>query len=217
MARRSKKNGRRSSGGSNSSLKDELRALVGGAATDEEIGQVAARLDTMGAPTDKPPGDYTVRTLGEVAVFFGLAVSTVKAWRMGENPMPGQPGGYQLDLIAQWRLKAAGVSVGGADPLRQKLERELIEIRIKKLRDEQEVARGKLMEREEVARDVRRWLTALRSTLLTVGRSISTLVGSDQKATAKKLAEDIVWRALEEARHAMVSGESVDDLTKGTV
>jgi hypothetical protein len=37
-------------------------------------------------------------------VLFGLAVQTVKEWRLASPPMPGEPGNYPLPEIVRWRL-----------------------------------------------------------------------------------------------------------------
>lgn len=48
---------------------------------------------------------FTVRTLNDVAEFFGVARQTVKNWRMESDPMPGSPGAFNLSAIAQWRIE----------------------------------------------------------------------------------------------------------------
>ncbi len=49
-----------------------------------------------------PKRDYCVKTLGEVAEFFGVGITTVNQWRTGDNPMPGEIGRFDLAAIAKW-------------------------------------------------------------------------------------------------------------------
>jgi hypothetical protein len=49
-------------------------------------------------------GRFVASTLGQVAEFFGLALQTVKEWRLASPPMPGEPGNYPLPEIVRWRL-----------------------------------------------------------------------------------------------------------------
>lgn len=59
------------------------------------------------------PARWTVETLGEVAAFFGVEGQTVREWRSGANPMPGDQGQWDLSDITRWRcdrLKALGAN-----------------------------------------------------------------------------------------------------------
>ncbi len=46
---------------------------------------------------------FTVKTLGQVAKFFGVSLQAVKQWRCGPDPMPGEPGAWPLWEIVRWR------------------------------------------------------------------------------------------------------------------
>jgi phage terminase Nu1 subunit (DNA packaging protein) len=56
---------------------------------------------------------WSVKTLAEVAEFFGYAVQTVKNWRTETPPMPGGGSeGYDLSEVVKWkidRLNSVGV------------------------------------------------------------------------------------------------------------
>ena len=67
----------------------------------------------------KPPSPAArpariVASLADVAAFFGVRESTVKAWRgrgmPGEPGGPGRPGRYDLAEVSVWRVDALGGS-----------------------------------------------------------------------------------------------------------
>ena len=47
--------------------------------------------------------DWIVPTLVAVTRFFGVHPDTPRAWQTGADPMPGEPGRWDLSAIAQWR------------------------------------------------------------------------------------------------------------------
>ena len=49
---------------------------------------------------------HIVETLGDVARFFGVAEQTCRTWRLRTDPMPGEPGAWDLSEIARWRIAA---------------------------------------------------------------------------------------------------------------
>lgn len=48
---------------------------------------------------------WVVETLGEVAEFFGVELVTVREWRTGPTPMPGEPGAYDIKAATRWRCE----------------------------------------------------------------------------------------------------------------
>ena len=70
---------------------------------------------------------FRVRTLGDVAAFFGVAPDTVKKWRSRPNGMPGTPGNWRLDEIAQWKVARMG-DLKPHDEKRDELEMRRLEI-----------------------------------------------------------------------------------------
>ncbi len=50
------------------------------------------------------PDTNIVSTLGEVAEFFGVQEQTCRAWRMRADPMPREPGVWDLAEITRWRI-----------------------------------------------------------------------------------------------------------------
>ena len=51
------------------------------------------------------PATNIASTLGEVAAFFGVQEQTCRAWRMRADPMPGEPGEWNLSEITHWRIQ----------------------------------------------------------------------------------------------------------------
>lgn len=67
---------------------------------------------------------HVVKTLSEIAEFFGVTNAAVTQWKQGDNPMPRQRGGYDLSKITQWYLaKRAGTTLSD--------EQKLVDIRLK--------------------------------------------------------------------------------------
>lgn len=94
---------------------------------------------------------YVVKTLAEVAEFFGVTQPAVTKWKNADDPMPVERGGYNLSKIAQWRTRQ---SSGGS--LSDELK--MAEIRLKTIQAQQkeldmEIQRGELVP----LADVERW------------------------------------------------------------
>lgn len=88
---------------------------------------------------------FVVRTVKEVANFFGFTVAGVHHWRAEAEPMPGTPGHYDLSEIAQWRLNRTSNNGG------LKEERDRADIRLKTVQAQQkeldlEIQKGNLIE-----------------------------------------------------------------------
>ena len=81
----------------------ELHALLPTLTSPEDFAtwdEMAAELEIEEAGSRR----FLLRTLGEVAEFFGQALQTVKQWRMETPPMPGNEQAYPLREIVRWRI-----------------------------------------------------------------------------------------------------------------
>lgn len=105
-------------------------------------------------------GKWVATTLGEVAEVFGLAVQTVKQWRMESPPMPGEPGAYPIPEIVQWRL--AKLSGTDLTERKKRQEIELAEIQIESKRLDLEREKGNIIERGDIELWVAQALIELR-------------------------------------------------------
>lgn len=102
-------------------------------------------------------GAYTVQTLGKVAEFFGVAVQTVKQWRMERSdPMPGVEGRYPLDEITRWKLARVDRFSPSTDGEKEKPADIVAKHRAELLAIEVEQRRGALIEVDIVERLISR-------------------------------------------------------------
>ena len=95
---------------------DYLKSLALSAETPEDFEAARELLLEHKAHTraqESLRSQWSVKTLAEVAEFFGYAVQTVKNWRTETPPMPGGgPEGYDLSEVVKWkidRLNSVGV------------------------------------------------------------------------------------------------------------
>lgn len=93
-------------------------------------------------------GKWTASTLGEVAEFFGMALQTVKQWRMETPPMPGADGKYPLQQITQWRLNK--VSQADLAAAKRQQDFELGQILVQSKRIELDREKALILDRHDV-------------------------------------------------------------------
>jgi hypothetical protein len=84
--------------------------------------------------------EWTVRTLADVARFFGVATQTVKQWRIDPEPMPGEEGAWPLAEIVRWKLAKATAQArpaeGGVESRTKQIELERRQLKLAKERGE---------------------------------------------------------------------------------
>jgi hypothetical protein len=88
------------------SQKDSLQELLDSAKTPEDLhafGQLLAEEEGEDAEDADEGSRWVVKTLSEVAEFFGLSVQTVKQWSQESPPMPGQRSRWSIKEIVRWR------------------------------------------------------------------------------------------------------------------
>lgn len=94
----------------------------------EAVRQLWAEKETL-AGSGGSPSKWCVETLGDVAEFLGVEQATVRDWRTGPTPMPGESGKYNLKEIVAWRCERLKQS-GGTQKPREVIELELREKQI---------------------------------------------------------------------------------------
>jgi len=109
-----------------------------------EYDRIEAEIEAREVSRDK----WTAATLGEVAEFFGMALQTVKQWRMETPPMPGAEGKYPLQQITQWRLNKVMQSDLAAGKRQQDFELGKIQVETKQIELDREKAL--ILDRQEV-------------------------------------------------------------------
>jgi hypothetical protein len=83
-----------------------LQELLDSAKTPEDLhafGQLLAEEEGEDAEDADEDSRWVVKTLSEVAEFFGLSVQTVKQWSQESPPMPGQRNRWSIKEIVRWR------------------------------------------------------------------------------------------------------------------
>ena len=163
-----------------------LAELLASADSPEDL-QAVEDLLAEQEQVEKNRDKWTCKTLAEVAEFFGLALQTVKQWRMESPAMPGAEGKYPLRDIVQWRLaKLAGSTVLDA---KRQADLESIKLVNEKRAMENAQKRGLLIEREEVERDMALLWSRLAARLVGIADRVTTLVPADLKVITKDRVE----------------------------
>lgn len=151
-------------------------------ATEADLEQLEALCSA--GPTDpaRPAGErWTAKTLGDVAQFFGLALQTVKEWRVGPEPMPGNEGAWPLPEIVRWRIARLERSLRGPST---KAERELeqLDIANRRMRLKLRKESGELVDRAAAKTAVRQLFHRLRGQLQPLPEFLSTAVPAQSRA-----------------------------------
>lgn len=134
-----------------------------------------ADLDAREASRDK----WTASTLGEVAEFFGMALQTVKQWRMETPPMPGADGKYPLQQITQWRLNKVSQSDLASAKRQQDFELGRIQVESKQIELDREKAL--ILDRQDVELFVATALVELRETIMQLPEKLAASAPQDLK------------------------------------
>lgn len=129
-------------------------------------------------------GRLVVRTLGEVAEWFGLELQTVKQWRVGPQGCPGEEGHYDLQAIARWRL--ARSSARGPSQAKADLEEQAL--RLGNARTELKLAReaGELVTRSAAKSAIRQMFSRLKSQLEQLPDALAPLVPNEVRTDFRR-------------------------------
>ncbi len=143
-----------------------------------------------------------VSTLGEVAAFFGVQEQTCPAWRMRADPLPGEPGVWDLAEITRWRIAAEQIKH------RPRNENEaLVDIigepggedwkdrwlRAKALLTEEQLAevRGKLADLDEIAPLLRRTTTLLADAIPQLEAEYGASAADIMRTPLERMSEEV--------------------------
>ena len=122
---------------------------------------------------------WTAATLGEVAEFFGMALQTVKQWRMETPPMPGADGKYPLQQITQWRLSKVSQSDLAAAKRQQDFELGRILVESKQIELDREKAL--ILDRHDVELFVATALVEMRETIMQLPEKLAASAPQELK------------------------------------
>lgn len=131
------------SGQSNNSLKE----LLDSAETPEDL-EAVLQLVAECEQATKERDRFDLRTLSEVAEFFGLDEHTVRTWRLKSPPMPGEPGKWPIKQIVQWRCNWIQQTDLAAAKRQQDFELGQIQVESKRLELDRE--KGRIRNIEDV-------------------------------------------------------------------
>lgn len=155
---------------------DLLMERIKAATTQSEIDQLEAEVEKLlgkkppppeqrnapqSGPQNAPRNSWNVGTLGDVAAFLGYQLQTVKQWRTGPDPMPGEPGAWPLDEITRWKLRQAGANAASTRTSELIQEEKEVDIERKRLKLARE--QGELVEFDAVGRIFGRTIAELQS------------------------------------------------------
>lgn len=146
-------------------------------------------------------GDYTFKTLPEVAAAFGVSANTVgQSWR--QNGLPGQQGNYPAVDVLLWRLER-----NLAEQERYNLTGDEIAKRLKQIElNEAELALASQIRKDELERglsvpveagrqQVARVLAVLRQTFSNIPRQLQVAYGEACASEADKMIRNALQAA----------------------
>lgn len=151
-------------------------------------------------------GVEVVPTQAAVAREFGLAANTVKqSWATAG--MPGEQGRYSLAEIAAWRLqylaelegrKQTAADLSNSELERQQSEEELRKIKLQndKLEREEQIATGKVIDRESAGTAMRTAAAVLAERLMKMPSQLEPSLPVDIAADIVRDAERLIRREL---------------------
>jgi hypothetical protein len=126
---------------------NSLKELLDSAETPEDLEavmQLVAEIEQSTKERDR----FDLRTLSEVAEFFGLDEHTVRTWRLKSPPMPGEPGRWPIKQIVQWRCNWIQQTDLAAAKRQQDFELGQIQVESKRLELDRE--KGSVIDRQDV-------------------------------------------------------------------
>ena len=91
---------------------------------------------------------FDLKSIGEVAEFFGLDEHTVRQWRLKTPPMPGEPGKWPIKAIVQWRCNWIQQTDLAAAKRQQDFELGQIQVETKRIELDRE--KGLILDRQDV-------------------------------------------------------------------
>ena len=109
-----------------------------------EYDRIEAEVMSREASRDR----FNLKTLTEVAEFFGLDEQTVRTWRLKTPAMPGEPGKWPIKNIVQWRCNWIQQSDLAAAKRQQDFELGQIQVESKRLELDRE--KGTILDKQDV-------------------------------------------------------------------
>lgn len=126
---------------------NSLNELLGSAETPEDL-EAVIELIAEAEQSAKQNDRFDLKTLSEVAEFFGLDEQTVRTWRLKSPPMPGEPGKWPIKQIVQWRCNWIQQTDLAAAKRQQDFELGQIQVESKRIELDRE--KGLILDKQDV-------------------------------------------------------------------
>lgn len=167
-----------------------LSELLDSAVTPKQLEE----LERLVAEQEARANPFVVKTLAEVAAFFGYSIQTVKQWRLETPPAPGREGAWPLDEICRWRLAKSETSDIHAAKKQAELDLQRLQIEAKRL----EVAeqQGRLMDRTDVERFLSESIIETREAVLAIPDAVAVSMPPEQREFVRSEVDRIIREAL---------------------
>lgn len=153
--------------------------------------------------------DWTVPTLEAVASFFGVHADTPRAWRTGADPMPGEPGRWDLSAIAQWRARRTERTGLSEELKAAEIRLKTAQARAKEL--ENEATSGGLVGRAEVELWAATALIELRQGVMSLPEMLATSSPPELRDFVRSESDRHVRNVLTTLRRRLESDEFAND------
>lgn len=121
--------------------------MLGSAETPEDL-EAVIELIAEAEQSAKQNDRFDLKTLSEVAEFFGLDEQTVRTWRLKSPPMPGEPGKWPIKQIVQWRCNWIQQTDLAAAKRQQDFELGQIQVESKRIELDRE--KGLILDKQDV-------------------------------------------------------------------
>lgn len=122
---------------------------------------------------------FDLKTLSEVAEFFGLDEHTIRTWRLKTPPMPGEPGKWPIKQIVQWRCNWIQQTDLAAAKRQQDFE--LGQILVETRRIELDREKALILDRHDVELFVATALVEMRETIMQLPEKLAASAPQELK------------------------------------
>ena len=167
-------------------------------------------IENLLAGNDPDRGRWTESTLTGVAQFFGVALSTIKAWRASRPQMPGTDGHWPLAEIASWRHARLIVSDLTTDQKQATLEATRLANDAKRL--ELDRQRGQLLDRADVELWASVALIEFRCMVMSLPERLSTSAPPEMRGFIREESDRHCRDALIAVRRRLEMDRITDDV-----
>ena len=195
----------------NSDEKTRLKHLL--AITDPTEEQMI-EIENLLAGSDPDRGRWTESTLTGVAQFFGVALSTVKAWRAARPQMPGSDGCWPLAEIVAWRHDRLTVSDLATAQKTATLEATKLANDSRRL--ELDRSRGQLLDRADIERWASVALIEARVMVMSLPERLATSAPPEMRSFIREESDRHCRDVLVALRRRLEMDELADDGTTTT-